>query len=136
MKKNLIVGLLCLILIAASVVPCYAYAEAPTVQPRWDNIKNISLEMTFNGTSGTAFGIATKKTGVTSMEGTLTVYEIINGNWVYVDSASGSTTGNSLAVTVQFKGVGGRSYKAVFEVTAYKDGVAESDTSTAYKNCL
>ena len=70
------------------------------------------------------------------MEGTLTVYEIINGNWVYVDSASGSTTGNSLAVTVQFKGVGGRSYKAVFEVTAYKDGVAESDTSTAYKNCL
>ena len=135
MKKNLIVGLLCLILIAASVVPCYAYAEATTVQPRWDNIKNITLEMTFNGTNGTAIGTATRKTGVTSMEGTLTVYEIINGNWVYVGSNYGSTTGNSLMVTVQFKGVGGRSYKAVFEVTAYKNGVGETDTYTTYKNC-
>ena len=135
MKKTIIAGFLCLILITLSVIPCYAYAGDSTLQPMWDNIAAIDLQITFNGTNGTASVTASKKTGVTSMEGTLTVYENIGGSWEYVDSNSGSTTRNSLAVTVEFEAVSGREYKAVFEVTAYKNDVGESDSSTSYKTC-
>lgn len=76
-----------------------------------------------------------KKTGVTSITGTLTVYENVGENWIYVDSDSGSTTKRSLAVTVEFDAVSGREYKAVFEVTAYKNDISESDSSVSYKNC-
>lgn len=101
----------------------------------WDNISTINLYLSFSGTSGEASVIASKKSGVTSIEGTLTVYENIDGEWEYVDSASKSTTRSSLSLTVQFDAVSGREYKAVFEVTAYKDGVGESDTTTTYKTC-
>ena len=125
--------LVCVILLSIFVVPCFA-AVPPTIAPLWDNISNMDLVISFYGNEGNATGSLTKQSGVTSVEGTVTVYKLVNGDWVYVDSAYKSTT-RTLAVSVDFVAESGVQYKAVFEGTAYRGDVGESHTMTKYKTC-
>lgn len=111
------------------------YASALIVRPLWTNINSMSTTITFTGTSGIAKGIATRQSGVTSMEGTVTLYKYVSGQWIYVNQWSGSSTGNSLIITGNFTGIGGVQYEAVFELMAYRGDLAESATQTTYKTC-
>jgi len=136
MKKiNRIVSciLMCVILLPVFVVPCFA-AVPPTVTPLWDNISNMELDISFDGNEGNARGSLTKQSGVTSVEGTVTVYKLVGSDWIYVDSAYKSTT-RTLGVSVDFVAESGVQYKAVFEATAYRGNVGESHTITKYKTC-
>ena len=77
----------------------------------------------------------TRQSGVTSMEGTVTLYKYVSSQWVYVNQWSGSSTSTSLVITGYFVCISGVQYKAVFELTAYRDDLAESETQTTYKTC-
>jgi hypothetical protein len=95
----------------------------------------MSTTITFNGSSSYVRGVATRQTGVTSMEGTVTLYKYVSSQWVYVDQWSGNSTGNSLVITGYFSCISGVQYKAVFELTAYSDTLTESEIQTTYKTC-
>ena len=125
--------LLCVILSSVFVVPCFA-AVPPTITPLWDNISNMDLIISFDGNEGNARGTLIKQSGVTSVEGTVTVYKLVDGDWIYVDSAYKSTT-RTLGVSVDFVAESGVQYKAVFEGTAYRGDVGESHTITKYATC-
>ncbi len=136
MKKiNKIVScvLISVILLSIFVFPCFA-AVPPTITPLWDNISDIDLVISFYGNEGNARGTLTKQSGVTSVEGTVTVYKLVGSDWVYVDSAYKSTT-RTLGISVDFVAESGAQYKAVFEATAYRGDVGESHTITKYKTC-
>lgn len=120
-------------LLSILVMPCFAAAPS-TVTPLWDNISDMDLEISFSGTNGTAAGILTKQSGVTSVEGTVTVYRAFANGWIYVDSESKNTIGN-LGINVDFTGISGVEYKVVFEATAYRGDVGESHTVTKYATC-
>ncbi len=105
------------------------------IRPLWTNINSMSTTITFTGTSGIAKGIATRQSGVTSMEGTVTLYRNVSGQWIYVNQWSGSSIGNSLIITGYFTGISGVQYEAVFEVTAYRGSSSETATQTTYKTC-
>ena len=94
----------------------------------------MELDISFYGNEGNATGSLTKLSGVTSVEGTVTVYKLVGSDWVYVDSAYKSTT-RTLFVSVDFVAESGVQYKAVFEGTAYRGDVGESHTMTKYKTC-
>ena len=132
-NKILSCFLICVTLLSIFVVPCFASAP-PEVTPLWDNILNMDLKISFTGTTGTAKGTLTKQSGVTSVEGTVTVYRAFANGWIYVDSAYKNTTG-SLGINVEFTATSGVEYKVVFEATAYRGDIGESHTVTKYATC-
>lgn len=132
-KKLVSCILVCVTLLSVFAVPCFA-AVPSTVAPLWENILDVDLVISFDGNEGNARGTLTKQPGVTSVEGTVTVYKLVGSDWVYVDSAYKSTT-RTLGVSVDFVAESGVQYKAVFEGTAYRGDVGESHTVTKYKTC-
>lgn len=110
-------------------------AEQSTVTPRWVSIFDIDLTFGFDGNTGCASASASKKPGASMIEGTLYVYENVNGGWVYIDEIYKSKTIGSLGMTIEFDARSGGEYKAVFVVTAYTDGVPETETVESYKVC-
>lgn len=133
MSKFVASILLCALLLSAFAAPCFA-ASPPVIYPQWDNIWTMDLVVAFLGSAGNASGTLTKQSGVTRVEGTLTVYEFVGNAWVYVDSVYKSTTRN-LAISVDFAAVSGVQYKAVFDATAYRGTVGENFVITRYKTC-
>lgn len=106
-----------------------------TVQPMWEYMDAMTVDLGFSGTNGTAVGTVSRIFSVTTrLEGTLTVYEVVDGEWIYVDSTSGSST-RSLALDLEFTGNSGSEYIAVFEVTAYSGTLSESDSATHTATC-
>ena len=136
MKKILSLAFALLTLCLAFAIPTYAaLPENETVMPLWDNINTVLSDMGFSGTIGTASGTVVRKTGVELLEGTMTVYQYVDGEWVYVDSAYNSATRGSLGVGLEFTGIPGEYYKAVFYITAYRNGVGESVEKIVYRTC-
>jgi hypothetical protein len=134
--KRTITFFLVLVMVGLSVVSIGAEAPAPAVTPRWTSISHISLDMAFNDENvGTATGTARKKTGASMIEGTIYVYELVDDEWVYIDEAYGSKSVGSLGVYVTFPCESGVTYKTVFTVTAYTNGVGETETVEYVKVC-
>ena len=137
MKKRFLRVFVCLLasLMLFSVNVFAVEAEQSSVSPRWVSIFNIDLTLTFHGDIGCVTGSASKKAGASMIEGTLYMYEKVNGQWVYIDQAYKSKTIGTLAVTLEFDVESGAEYKAVFVVTAYTDGVPETETVENIKTC-
>lgn len=109
-------------------------ADAATV--RWKRILSISLAIGFDGDEATASGIASKQSKASMIEGTLYVYMLVNDeDWVYIDEWYNSKTRGTLGVEGTFPCESGATYKTVFVVTAYIDGVPETETVDYIKVC-
>lgn len=117
-------------------IPSYAaLPDDNVVVPQWDNIYSVSSDLGFGTTTASSYGVVTKKTASDFMEGTVTVYINVGGDWFVVSSAYNSTTGMTLVVNTEFTAVPGKEYKAVFNATVYKNGVGESVSKTVYRTC-
>lgn len=102
----------------------------------WEGIYTIDLGMAFDGDVGTACGIASKQSKASMIEGTLYVYMLVNDeDWVYIDEWYNSKTRGTLGVEGTFPCESGATYKTVFVVTAYIDGVPETETVDYIKVC-
>ena len=113
------------------------YAALPIDNsPQWSNISTMVSGLGFSGTNGTASGSVDAKSGVTKIEGTLTVYRWSGNTWVYVDSDSDTTTTDDyLVLSVEFTGVSGVNYKSVFHVSVTRNGIVETEDKTNYRAC-
>ena len=106
-----------------------ALPEEDTIEPLYTNIGTISLGMTFNNGMGNATGAATKKAGVTKVEGYLYIYKDVNGERVHVGTWTGEITRTyTLAVSADFEAEQGVTYYASFTVIAESSTIIESDT--------
>ncbi len=136
MKKNKIIITLISVVIILSCLATTTFAAVPEmVQPRWVSILEMVVDMSFDGTEGNATGSSIKKSTADFIEGTVVVYKWINNDWEYVGEAYNSRSIGTLAVSVDFEAEMGRRYKAEFTVTAYTDGVPESETIEYTKIC-
>ncbi len=138
MKKLISALVVALLLCSAMIAPSYAAVSEPDIMPLWDSIYSAQLEIAFGGDgglSGTAAGAARRQTTATSIEGTVTVYKNVDGEWVFVNSAYNSTTRMSLGVSCDFEAEKGVEYMAIFDVTAYTGSVGEDFTMDAFRTC-
>ena len=133
MKKILTVFVLCCLLLGAFSISAFAQ-DNYGVMPCYDNVSRILLDLTFDGTAGNVLGTATKVSGVTSLEGTIELYEEIGGEWVSAGSWSNDTTGRNLVVSADFTATANRRYKAVFTITAYGT-TTETITTETIETC-
>lgn len=137
MKNRLLKIFVCLLaaLMLFSVNVFAAEVEQSTVSPRWVSIFNIDLTLTFHGDIGCVTGSASKMSTASKIEGTLYMYEKVNGQWVCIDQAYKSKTIGSLGISFEFDVESGVEYKAEFVVTAYTNGVPETETVENIKTC-
>lgn len=105
------------------------------VTPRWASIYSIELDIAFDGSESCASGAASKQSTATSIEGTLTLYKLVDDEWVYMDEWYNSKTRGTLVVSGTFTCQSGVTYKAVFVVTAYTGTTAETETVERIVEC-
>lgn len=124
MKKILLKMIVLAMIGAMIVVP--VSAQSSEIMPLWDNVSTVDVDMTFSGNSGNVSGCVTRQSGVVRMEGTITLYEYVGNQWVYVNEWYKSTTRMALTISGDFIAVSCRQYQAVMTVTAYRnDGTLE-----------
>ncbi len=136
MTKKISVILLTALMLFSSAIPSFAaLVNPPTVQPMWNNIASIDLNICFDGAESEVSGYITRKAGVSKIDGLINLYEQIDGYWEYVGDWFDSGSDISLNVTGTFSAVSGRTYRAIFTVIAYRNGVAERETVEFIKTC-
>jgi len=134
--KKLISLFLVILMVSMFVVPSSA-AVIPdeTVMPCWNNISTVTVEVCFPNGNGTATVDVSRVYGVTtSIAGTLTLYKLVNGEWIYMDSTSGSST-RALCLELYFDAVSGVTYKAVADITAYSNTEVETESLSDIETC-
>ena len=134
-KKTTTLVLFSIFLLA--LIPFSSHASnVPAIMPRWNGIGDESASLVFYGNEGEAVATIGKVNPATSLEGTLTVYKYINGEWICVDSVTKSTTRATLNIVIVFDGTSGVEYKLELFVTAYNGTtVIEEITDTKYARC-
>ena len=105
------------------------------IMPLWTSIYEVEVSLNFSGTTGIPAGIASKQSTASSIEGTLTVYEEVDNEWIEVDSWYKRVTRGTLVVGEDFEATSGVRYKAVFYVVAYTGTTPESETFEIIKTC-
>lgn len=135
MKKILAVIFAAVMIVTFATGVVAAAGNSDLVAPCWNYMDSIEVNMTFSGNVGTATATITRIYGVTTnIEATLSVYEQDGSDWVFVDSASGSSA-RTLFLELDFDAESGVTYKAVVDVTAYGEDGSESDSSSRTKTC-
>ena len=114
---------------------CISVNATNDINPLWDNVESISIQLSFDGNKGKATAVTFNQPGVTFSEGILAVYEKQNEDWELVDATYDETVEEAFAISLDFIATSGMQYKAVFEVIAYRQDNAETITSTTTKYC-
>lgn len=113
----------------------FVVIQGNAITPRWVSIFSIDLCMSFDGSDGNVSGVAIKQSTATSIEGTVTLYELVDDEWIYIDEWYNSKSRGTLGVSGDFVCESGVTYKAVFVVTAYTDSTPESETVEYIEQC-
>ena len=127
----LVLTMLCSLPISISA----AQKEEITVTPMWDSIATMDIGITFVEGTGNASGTARKQADASHIVGTLGLYKWNGSRYEFITGVSGSKTVGTLSLSIDFPCETGVQYKAVLTVTAYTDGVGESETITFYRTC-
>ena len=136
MIKTVISLFLAIIMLCSFAVPAFA-AEVPetTISPRWTSIANMTVDMSFVGTSGNTVGTARKQSTSSLIVGTLYLYKWNGSRYEYITEVSGSKTVGTLSLSIDFVCEKGVQYKAVLTVVAYTNNIGEQETITYYETC-
>ena len=106
------------------------------ITPRWTGVIDVNAYLDFYGTEGEATLASSKDSDATKLEGVVTIYKWVNGQWVYVDSMTKSTTRSTVFIAIVFDGISGVQYKMEVEITAYNGTtVIEEITDVKYATC-
>lgn len=135
MKRSLVVVLVLMMIMSCTAVRIFAASDAPTIQPRWTSIHHMDLDMSFSGRDGNVSAAASKQSTANLIEGTLYLYKLVDDEWVYMDEWYKSKAIGTLGISGDFVCESGVTYKGVFTVTAYTNGVAETETIEYSETC-
>ena len=135
MKKFISVLSLIALLVCLVALPAGA-AGSDEIMPRWTGVRDVNAFFDFYGTVGEASLSSTKDSSTSKLEGVMTIYKSVNGQWVYVDSMTQSTTRGTLGMLMEIDGISGVEYKMEVEIIAYSGTtVIEEITDVKYATC-
>lgn len=126
-KRLLTTALICILCILSLNVTAFAAMPDNGVEPCYDNISTADIDIGYFDGVGLVTASATKQLGTIKMVGVVDVYELVNGEWEFVDSYANETTRGSLVVSGEFEAVRGKTYSAVFTISAMDDTTVETD---------
>ncbi|MBQ4584959.1 MAG: hypothetical protein IJA82_01995 [Clostridia bacterium] len=132
-KRLLTTALICMLCILSLNVTAFAAMPDNGVEPCYDNISTATLDIGYFDDVGLVTASATKQLGTIKMVGVVNVYESVNGEWEFVDSYANESTRGSLVVSGEFEATLGKTYKAVFTISAMDDTTVETDVLECVK---
>ena len=132
-KKLLTTVIICILCILSLSVTAFAATGNDGVAPCYENISTADLDIGYSNGTGIVTATATRRIGTTTMAGVVNVYESVNGEWVFVASFANESTRASLAVSGEFDATQGKTYKAVYTLTAIDATTAETDVLECVK---
>ena len=135
LKKSVLAVLILGFILFCVSVNIFATSNAATIEPRWTSIYNIDLGISFSNGDGNVSGTAIKHATDNLIEGTLYLYKLVDDEWVYMDEWYKSKAIGTLGISGDFSCESGVTYKGVFTVTAYTDGIPETETVEFIKTC-
>jgi len=109
--------------IGALLIPT---AAAVVVTPQWENVINVMCTLVINDTTASCTGKVVGLSGISKMNGTLTLYKKVGSNWTYVTTWSGSPTTETLVTSGSTTLQKGYDYKAEYSVSVYRNGIWET----------
>ena len=136
-KKKTILVVVALMIAMMYVMPLniFAATKPGQVTPLWVSIRDVGLDIIFDGSEGIASATARKQSASNLIEGTLYLYELVDGEWEYIDEIYNSKAVGTLSLDIFFDCTEGVTYKAVLTVTAYTNGVGETETFEHIETC-
>ena len=132
-KKLLTTAIICVLCILSLSVTAFAATGNDGVAPCYENISTADLDIGYFDGVGLVTASATRRIGTTKMAGVVNVYESVNGEWVFVVSFANESTRASLVVSGEFDATQGKTYKAVYTLTAIDATTAETDVLECVK---
>lgn len=133
-KKLLTTALICILCVLSLSVTAFAATADNGVAPCYENISTAILDIGYSDGIGIVSATATRRIGTTKMIGVVDVYEQISGdNWELIGSWSKESTRASLAISIEFEAVQGKTYSAVYTLTAIDDTTVETDVLEVVK---
>lgn len=134
--KTVVLYFLSLIVFISGASPICSAASPGTITPFWNNVQNINSQFVFYDNVGECTVSTRKGSNCTSLEGVLTIFELSDGEWVYVDSITSSTTRTTLAMMLEITGESGVEYKMELVIKAYSGtSIIEEITDVKYATC-
>ena len=137
MKKAISIAALFLLLTVCLNVT--AVAAPPTeIQPMWENTSLVTGTMVFNGPDGTTGMTEMRvigKVGVTRIEGTVTIYQVVGDTLIFIKNDGNTVNTRSCYIETAFPAEHGGEYRADFRFVVYKAGVGEVIERTITKTC-
>ena len=139
MAKKLLLKRIISITLTLALITCFSVntfsIDANAITPRWTSIYSIDLCIGFDGTLGNVSAVVIKQSTATSVEGTVTLYELVDEEWSYVGEWYNSKSRGTLVVSGDFACQSGVTYKAVLVVTAYTGAIPETETVEYIDEC-
>ncbi len=132
-KKLLTTALICVLCVLSLSVTAFAATGNDGVAPCYENISTATIDIGYFDGVGLVTASATRRIGTTKMAGVVNVYESVNGEWVFVASFANESTRASLVVSGEFEAVQGKTYKAVYTITAIDATTVETDVLECVK---
>ena len=117
--------------VSAATLP----SQGTPITPLWNSIDCAELEIFFDGTTGVVRGKAIMKPTASSIEATVALYYLSNGEWYYVDEWYSRVTEGTLLIAETFDAVRGVTYKAIFDIYAYTGNIPEYAGYEYEKTC-
>lgn len=121
---------LAMTMILAVMLPLFCLGASAAVQ--WDNTLSIIQGVSGYKGYGEAYINITGKSGVTAIDGTVTVYIQNGSNWDYVTTNTCSSTDNALYLYAEFTSIKGCYYRADYTIHVYKGTNCETISDSVY----
>lgn len=137
MKKRLF-AIIIMSTMIFSMIPATVYAaQGETVMPMWDNASQITANVAFSNSKGTATVSILGKTGVSNISVVVKLfYKNTSGSWTEIDTDwEYNVDQRMLSISESFNAVAGREYKIEVSGTVTMNGYAESISKTATATC-
>jgi len=131
-KKIASIVLFTILIVSLSFNVNAAMPDNGIIEPLWLNISSITESFAFNGTRGIASAAIVGKSGTTYIECTTTVYKQIGSAWSFVNSDTDYANSSVLLASIDVTGDASGYYKAVYNISVTRNGVTETESTTAY----
>ena len=119
--KKIFNRLVCTVCILAFMISTVAAAVIPPAETNWDTVRQVTCNVSFNGTRGTVTCDIFAVTGTTSITGTLKLY----ADGREIDSWDIDVDTSHATILDSFTGIRGSVYELVLDVDVVANGISE-----------
>lgn len=133
MKKQIMICMFAILLMATVSIPVGAATVDNSIQPLWANTVSVNCSLDFDNGIGYAGSSVKAFPGTSSIKTDIIIYKQVNGEWIYVTELHDTQYKTTSNLCCEFAAENGAYYRADYTITVTKRGIDEIINQTNYK---